>query len=277
MHFVSLIASERKKGNSDCLGRLALKEALKNGADSGELLYLSDFKIYECQGCMECVFKGKLCKLDDDLYELLGKIRDADVLILIAPTYILSVPGSLKLLLDRYLTMPAYFGYTMDKSAVSIGIASLPDWHQFQLPIMNLLLLCMGFRVMDSFIAYGAGQGEVLLGDGVSKLKKSIEKLCRDRKITPFRSQLSNHCPVDFSTLFERMEDETYRCPVCLTPCERRGNGFYFKAEDLNSHRWLLQNVRDHFDNWILKTKDRFKKNLREIQKKKRELSIDVD
>jgi len=277
MHFVSLIASERKKGNSDCLGRLALKEALKNGADSGELLYLSDFKIYECQGCMECVFKGKLCKLDDDLYELLGKIRDADVLILIAPTYILSVPGSLKLLLDRYLTMPAYFGYTMDKSAVSIGIASLPDWHQFQLPIMNLLLLCMGFRVMDSFIAYGAGQGEVLLGDGVSKLKKSVEKLCRDRKITPFRSQLSNHCPVDFSTLFERMEDETYRCPVCLTPCERRGNGFYFKAEDLNSHRWLLQNVRDHFDNWILETKDRFKKKLREIQKKKRELSIDVD
>jgi len=245
MHFVSLIASERKKGNSDCLSRLALKEALKNGADSGELLYLSDFKIYECQGCMECVFKGKLCKLDDDLYELLGKIRDADVLILIAPTYILSVPGSLKLLLDRYLTMPAYFGYTMDKSAVSIGIASLPDWHQFQLPIMNLLLLCMGFRVMDSFIAYGAGQGEVLLGDGVSKLKKSVEKLCRDRKITPFRSQLS------------------------------RGNGFYFKAEDLNSHRWLLQNVRDHFDNWILKTKDRFKERLTNIYRKKKELGLE--
>ena len=275
MHFVSLIASERKKGNSDCLGRLALKEALKNGADSGELLYLSDFKIYECQGCMECVLKGKLCKLDDDLYELLGKIRDADVLILIAPTYILSVPGSLKLLLDRYLTMPAYFGYTMDKSAVSIGIASLPDWHQFQLPIMNLLLLCMGFRVMDSFIAYGAGQGEALLGDGVSKLKKSVEKLCRDRKITPFRSQLSNHCPVDFSTLFERMEDETYRCPVCLTPCERRGNGFYFKAEDLNSHRWLPQNVRDHFDNWILKTKPRFKERLTNIYRKKSELGLE--
>lgn len=273
MHFISLIASERAKGNSELLGKLALKEALKNGA-TGEIIYLKDFKIMQCRGCMECVFKGRLCKLDDDLYKLLTKIREADALLLIAPTYVLSIPGSLKLLIDRYLSMPAYFGYRQDKPAISIGVASPIDWHQFQLPFMNLVLLAMGYRVMNSFFAYGAGQGEVLLTDAVSKTQESVAELCKNKKIEPFKSQVSGHCPVDFSTMFEKIDKNMYRCPICLTPCEARENGFYFKAEDLNNHRWLPENIRDHFDNWILKTKDRFKHNLREIMKKKRELDL---
>ncbi len=223
---------------------------------------------------MECVFKGRLCKLDDDLYKLLEKIRNADALLLIAPTYVLSVPGSLKLLLDRYLTMPAFFGYKQDKPAISIGVAALRDWHQFELPMLNLMLLCMGFRVRDSFVAYGSGPGEVLIGDTTEKLKKSVDRLCKEKEIQSFESQTSEHCPVDFSTVFERIGENTYRCPVCLTPCEQRKNGFYFKADDLNNHRWIPENVREHFYNWISKTKNRFKENLREIQKKKKELGI---
>lgn len=275
MHFISLVASERNKGNSDLLSKVALKFVLENSKNSGETLYLKDFNIQECQGCMQCIFKNTPCKLNDDLYKLLEKIKSADALIFIAPTYVLSVPGALKVLLDRYLSIPAYFGgYKLEKQAISIGVASLPDWYQFQLPFMNLFLLCMGFQVVDSFMAFGAGQGEALLGDNIPKLKNALDKLCKNESVLPFQSQVSNHCPVDFSTLFERMEGSTYRCPVCLTHCEQRENGFYFKAEDLNNNRWIPHNVEDHFNNWIKKTGPRFKDMLKEIFDKKQQLGL---
>ncbi len=276
MHFVSLIASERKRGNSDCLGEVALKEALRWGADSGELLYLKDFKIQQCQGCMNCLFKGVECKLGDDLYELLSRLMAADALLLVAPTYVLSIPGSLKLLLDRYLVIYEQFKNRWGRPAISVGIAALPDWFQFQVPLMNLFLLAMGFRVVNTHIAYGAGQGEVLLGETFSQVLTSVREVCQDRNQVPhrFESQVSSHCPIDFSTLFERIEGSHYRCPVCLTPCEERSDGFYFKEEDLNNHRWTPPKLKDHFDNWILKTGPRFRERVREIFKKKKELGL---
>jgi multimeric flavodoxin WrbA len=40
MNFVALNASPRKKGNSELLSKLALREASKNGADKTELIHL---------------------------------------------------------------------------------------------------------------------------------------------------------------------------------------------------------------------------------------------
>ena len=276
MHFVSLIASERKRGNSDCLGRLALQEALENGADSGELLYLRDFRIKQCQGCLNCLFKGMECKLKDDLYRLLERLNAADLLFLVAPTYVLSIPGSLKLLLDRYLVIYEQFNSRWGRPAISVGIAALPNWSQFQAPLMNLFLLALGFRVVDSYVAYGAGQGEILLADNLPRILSAVRGMCGHPAFPPvkFESQVSSFCPVDHSTLFERIEGNHYRCPVCLTPCEQRPDGFYFRGEDLNNHRWTPARIKDHFDNWILKTGPRFRGRVGEIYRKKKELGL---
>ncbi|MDI6840553.1 MAG: flavodoxin family protein [bacterium] len=280
MYFVSLIASERKKGNSDFLARLALKTALENRA-TGELLYLKDFKIQECQGCMNCVFNNVQCKIDDDLYKFLTKINSCDILFLVAPTYVLSIPGKLKVVLDRFLSIYNDIKEQKTRPAISVGIAALPDWYQFQLPLMNLFLLAMGFRVVNSYIAYGAGQGEVLLSEGscgddtLPKILDSIREVCKNPLPKPFESQVSTYCPVDYSTIFERISGKNYRCPVCLTPCEEREDGFYFRGEDLNNHRWTPPKLKDHFDNWILKTKPRFKERLKDIYKKKKELGLE--
>jgi len=273
MHFVAIVASERKNGNCDLLGQLAVRYALKLGADTSELVYLKDFRIEQCQGCLECVFKRNHCKLDDDLYKVLKIIKDADTLLLIAPTYVLSIPGKLKTLIDRFLSVYNYFKNEHNRAAVSIGVAALCDWHQFQLPLMNTFLLSLSRCVIDSFMLYGAGQGEALLNDGDNKLKKTIEKLV-NYKETPYKSQVSNYCPIDFCTVFEHIENDKYRCPVCLTPAYVRKDGFYFYAEDLNNHRWSEERVKDHFINWILKTKPRFKELLPEIYKKKKEYGL---
>lgn len=273
MHFVSLIASERKNGNSDLLGRLAVRYALKSNVDSGEIVYLKNFDIKPCRGCLQCVFKNKRCKINDDLYKLIDIIREADKLLLIAPVYVLSIPGKLKLLLDRFLSISSYLEDGYGKHAMSIGVAALSDWHQFQLPLMNLLLLSLGCHIVKSYIVYGAGPGEVLIGNEVRQLPTLVQDLI-DYEQKPYESQVLDYCPVDFSNLFERIDDDHYRCPVCLTPAKRVASGFYFDAKDLNNHRWTKEKIKKHFVNWILKTKPQFKSMLRRILNKKRELGF---
>jgi len=273
MHFISLIASERKNGNSDLLGRLAVRYALKAGVDSGETVYLKNFDVKQCRGCLQCVFKNENCKIDDDLYRLMDIIQEADKLLLIAPVYVLSIPGKLKLLIDRFLSFSKYREDGYGKHAMSVGIAALSDWHQFHLPLMNLSLLAMGCRIVNSLMFYGAGPGEVLLGDTIKEFPNVIHDFVvyRDQCFT---TQISDHCPVDFSRLFERIEDDYYRCPICLTPAKKVDNGYYFDAQDLSNHRWTKQKIREHYVDWILKTKPRFKSMLREILRHKHELNL---
>ncbi len=273
MHFISLVVSERKNGNCDLLGRLAIRYALKSGVDSGEMVYLRNFDVKQCRGCLRCVFKTEKCKINDDFYRLMDIIQEADKLLLIAPVYVLSIPGKLKLILDRFLSLSSYRENAYGKHAMSIGVAALSDWHQFQLPLMNLSLLAMGRRIIKSYIVYGAGPGEVLVGDGIKQLPNLIHDLIvyEDQ---PFVSQVSNHCPVDFSNLFERIDGDDYRCPVCLTPAKKVEDGYYFDSKDLNNHRWTKEKIQEHFIDWILQTKPRFKSLLKEILKKKRELDF---
>lgn len=273
--FISLIISHRRKGNSELLGKLALKEASKLGTN-GELVYLKDYVIKECNGCMRCVFKNEKCAIQDDTYKLLDKLATADCLFITAPTYLLSIPGTLKLLMDKYLIIPQYYKKIYGRPAMSIGTSGLADWNHFQLPMMNLFLLGMGFRVVDSFMARAAGPGEALLNDEyLSRIKNGVKNML-SYESKPFESQTSKHCPVCFSTIFEREGNKKYICPVCrVEGIEKEGTDeLYFSKETLNNHRWTPPNVEDHFENWIKKTEGRFFSMLRNIQAKKNELDL---
>jgi multimeric flavodoxin WrbA len=273
VHFLVIVASERRNGNSDLLGRLAVRHALKAGADSGEVIYLKNFEIEQCRGCLNCISKKQRCHIDDDLYQFLDIVKEADRMLLVAPVYVLTVPGKLKMLLDRYLAISSYLEIEDKGPAVSIGVAALPDWHQLQLPLMNIFLLSLGRRVVDSSVVYGAGPGEVLLTDGIRDLQVAVERLVnyQDKQ---YESQLRKSCPIDFSTSFEHIEGQQYRCPICLTPAKLTKEGYYFDAADLNNHRWTEKKLQDHFENWIKQTKPRFKSMLKQIMAKKKELGL---
>jgi len=273
MHLLVIVASERRNGNSDLLGRYAVRYALKSGVDSGETIYLKDFELKECQGCLNCLNEGKKCRIEDDLYSLLDIIQDADRLLLIAPVYVLSIPGKLKLLLDRFLAISSYLNTRETGPAVSVGVAALPEWDQFQLPLMNLLLFALSRQIVDSLIVYGVGPGEVLLNDSVAAVQAAIDRLVEFQGAR-YESGVSNCCPLDHNTLFEHVEKDRFRCPVCLTPAKLTPRGYYFEAADLKNHRWSQGKLQDHFENWILKTRPRFKIMLKEIMRKKKELGL---
>lgn len=266
-----IVVSERKGGNCDLLARYA--EKLSNDEIRIKSVYLKDFNIKQCQGCMSCVFKSVRCKLEDDLYNLIDIINDADGLILIAPTYVLTIPGKLKLVMDRFLCLYSLIKDKIIRPAISIGVTSPIDWNQLQLPLMNIFLLELGCKIIDSHFVFGAGQGEVLLTDAIDVIKDAIYKL-KNYQNKQYESCYSEYCPVDYCKFFEKIDSDKYRCPICLTPVIFRGNKFYFDENDLNNNRWTKEKMREHFEGWILCTKGRFLNLLPQIYRKKKDLGL---
>jgi len=272
MKLLIMNASPRKKGNSDVLSAIALKEAMRAEVDSAEIVHLRDYHIEQCTGCMRCVFNNERCPLEDDFYAWYDKMATADALFLAAPTYVTTIPGSLKTLFDRYLCIPPLYEKLYGRPAVSVGVASPIDWEHFQLPLMNMFLLGLGFRISDSFMVYGAGPGEVLLErEQVTRVKGALARLWSGEQPESFAETVSNRCPVCRSTVFERVEGQKFRCPVCLSEGVLEEGGYRFDADSMNQHRWTPDRMEDHFQNWILKTKGMFREKLKEILRRKRE------
>ena len=269
MKLLTLVTSKRRKGNSAITAKLIEKLASKYEI-TASTEYLDDYEILECDGCMSCVFKNKRCHLDDDFYSLIEKISSNDLFIIIAPTYVLSIPGALKTFLDRFLLFLPYYQGNYGKQGGSIGISSLSDWQHFELPFLNIILLSLGFSVADSFMLYGAGPGEVLLNNNIEKIVEDmLLKLLNKEDLND--SVVSDECPVCHSRIFE-YSDGGFICPFCRIKAKRRDDGFLFELNEIRNHRFTKMKIEDHFAGWIMGTKDMFRKNLREVLKKKKEI-----
>ena len=99
MKAVTLITSCRRNGNSKkIVDRLTI--GIEDAGGSNEVLFLDDYNIHCCTGCGNCK-QGDGCLLNDDLNELLDKIRASDYFIFSAPIYFGDLAGQSKIFLDR--------------------------------------------------------------------------------------------------------------------------------------------------------------------------------
>ena len=99
-----LSASPRMEGNSDLLCDAFMRGAKEQGNEV-EKIFLAKKTIRYCMGCGVCNATHK-CVQKDDMEEILGKMVEADVLVLATPVYFYSVDGQLKTLIDR--TVPRF-------------------------------------------------------------------------------------------------------------------------------------------------------------------------
>jgi len=101
MSIVAIIASPRKKGNTNTIVEAMVEGAKKNGKDVKvyHLNTLSNAK--GCQACMGCKKAGK-CIVEDDHAEILAAVRDAEGLIVSTPVYFGEACGQFRLLQDRF-------------------------------------------------------------------------------------------------------------------------------------------------------------------------------
>ena len=102
--------SPRKKGTTRLLSSMTIQSAQKAGAhvteiDTAKLVY----KIPGCQHCTKCHQSETFgCVVDDQLTQTVASFTQYDVIVAATPTYWMSYPAQLKMLVDRMGSMMKY-------------------------------------------------------------------------------------------------------------------------------------------------------------------------
>ncbi len=101
---LAISGSPRKEGNSETVIRKII-EKLEEKQYETEFVRLNDFALKGCQACKYCRTKGDKCIINDEISNLLEKIKKADRIIIGAPNYMGAVSAQLKILMDRMYSL----------------------------------------------------------------------------------------------------------------------------------------------------------------------------
>ena len=118
MHFLILMGSPRKNGNTASAAALFL-DALLQAGHTGEILNLYDKDLKPCLGCRKCQtdWSGFSCIQQDDMADIFEKSLRCDCILLATPIYSWYCTSPMKAVLDRLAYgMNKYYGDTKGPS-----------------------------------------------------------------------------------------------------------------------------------------------------------------
>jgi multimeric flavodoxin WrbA len=110
---LTVMGSPRKKGNTHILISKILEGAKSEGAE-GEILFLDDLTIRECDGCHRC-WQGKECNKADDMNGLYPRIAESAGIVFGTPVYWYGPTALIKGFLDRFV----YFNCPENRKMIS--------------------------------------------------------------------------------------------------------------------------------------------------------------
>lgn len=96
---VVIQGSPRADGNCSIMAGWVV-EAAEAARKTVRVVYSDDLDIHPCIGCYRCYNTGT-CTFDDEMGELIHLIVHASLLVICSPVYTNTVPGGLKILIDR--------------------------------------------------------------------------------------------------------------------------------------------------------------------------------
>lgn len=97
---LGLMASPRKKSNTDILLDTALKAAEEKGALIDKII-INELSFLPCQDCDDYGQDGR-CKINDDFQKIYEAVLSADSIIVASPIYFGSITAQLKMAIDRF-------------------------------------------------------------------------------------------------------------------------------------------------------------------------------
>jgi len=117
-----------ERGDTQAMVEEFAKGAEKAGAQI-ETVFLARKQIKGCTGCVTCWLKtpGK-CIFDDDMKELLEKVKHSDLIVFATPLYVDNVSGLTKNFMDRFMPLlDAHIETDENSEAVHVLNQSLPN------------------------------------------------------------------------------------------------------------------------------------------------------
>ena len=171
--------SPNRDGNTAAaLGVMA--EVLREDGIRTEILQVGGERIRGCVGCGECrTSEGNFCAFTDDVVNDFSlKMRNADGIILGAPTYYAGMPGEMKSFLDRvFFSSSAYFRYKVGTAVTVVrrtgGIDALQG-------LMNFFDLAETVTPPSQYwmVVYGRSKNEVLQDpEGMQTIRKNARSM----------------------------------------------------------------------------------------------------
>jgi multimeric flavodoxin WrbA len=117
-HILGIVGSPRRNGNTHILVSNIVAGAQAEGA-VGDVLFLDDFDIQECNGCHAC-WEGKACSKNDDMNGIYPQISASDGIVFGTPVYWYGPTALMKGFIDRfvYFNSPGNRERIRGKSAV---------------------------------------------------------------------------------------------------------------------------------------------------------------
>ncbi len=124
MVLIGIAGSPRKEGTY-----YMVEKVLRASGKPYEIINLSECRINQCCGETSCL-NTKKCKLDDEMLELLEKLKKSEGLVIGSPTYFSNVSGLLKVFMDRCL--PLYFSESLKgKNVALVTVANIKELLEF--------------------------------------------------------------------------------------------------------------------------------------------------
>jgi len=158
---IGIVGSPRKNGNTEILTQHTLKAIAEEGLDT-ELVRLAGLDIQPCNACMVCRDEER-CPIDDDLFPLYTKMKEAEAIILASPVYFGSATALLKAFMDR----TGYIGLRRGAFAGKVGgplVVARRAGQNFTFAQLMYWFHILGFFMPGSTywnIAFGREKGEV--------------------------------------------------------------------------------------------------------------------
>jgi multimeric flavodoxin WrbA len=268
---------------------IVLTEALRAAETAGavvELIRLDDLHLPT----------GPDPKEPDDAWWFWEKLMDADGLIVSAPIFSRTVPGRLKLLMDRLLGPNAdraivekliamreageepAVPFRLDERVlrprvagfIAVGGALTPQWKTLTLPVMHVLTFSMQTAVVDQFVISGAGtQKSVVLDDDAlhrsAQLGTTVARqLGRSFEDAEYAGE-SGLCPMCHLDVVE-LRGRSVACATCGAQ-GRLADDFTVEWTDLDCSVISLAEKRAHYAE-ILETAERHAKVRDQIKEK---------
>ena len=275
MKILGLNGSERKLGNTEILVKEALMGAEEEGAQV-EMLRLTDYKVFPCDGLAPCVFGNTRCNLKDDFNFIVDKIFENDGVVLGTPCYILESTAIIKQLIDRAFSVN-YRSEARGKPATVIVPYATRGWTPYAFLQPNILFLLLGMEVIDRALVHTQAMNEVVLYDkALARAREMGREVAKAVKTgdTSYRGE-PGICPICQDRVLRILRDnETVECGVCGIRGRMAVEGgkikVHFDKGGILNHRFTQENIYRHFTYHIKPSRDYFTRT-RDTTKEKRE------
>ena len=128
---IVLNGAARKNGNTSKLVE-AFSDGAKAAGNQVKIFYLDRMEIHSCKGCLNASKDSKHpCSQKDDMEQIYGVFKDADVVVFASPLYFWTITGTLKTAADRLYAELECLGYDkFRKQSVLLMTADGGDYSQ---------------------------------------------------------------------------------------------------------------------------------------------------